>query len=84
MEHDEENQCFRTTDGAVLSYTVRDGSHHFDHTVVPPQLRGQGVAGKLASAALEHARKNDWRVVPDCSYIDTYIRRHPEYADLVQ
>jgi predicted GNAT family acetyltransferase len=84
IDHDAAGNCFRTPDGAILSYTIRDGRHHFDHTVVPPQLRGQGVASKLAAAALEHARKNDWRVVPDCSYIDSYIRRHKEFADLVQ
>jgi predicted GNAT family acetyltransferase len=83
IEHDPQQQCFRTAEGAILSYTLEQGRYLFNHTEVPPQLRGQGVAGKLAKAALDHARKQGWRVVPACSYIELYIRRHPEYAGLV-
>lgn len=83
VEHVPSENCFRTPEGAFLAYTVREGRHHFDHTVVPPELRGQGVAGQLATAALEHARQNGWRIVPDCSFIEVFLKRHPDYADLV-
>lgn len=83
IEHIPNENCFRSKAGAVLCYTIREGRYHFDHTVVPPELRGQGVAGQLATTALDHARRNGWRIVPDCSYIEVFLKRHPEYADLV-
>jgi predicted GNAT family acetyltransferase len=83
VTHNPEQLCFSTPEGAVLSYTIEDGRHLFDHTEVPPSLRGQGVAAQLARAALDHAAANRWKVVPACSYIELYIRRHPEYAGLV-
>lgn len=81
--HNTGKQCFETPDGAVLSYSVVDGKHLFDHTEVPESLRGQGIAAKLARAALDHARENQWKVVPACSFIEVYIKRNPEYQGLV-
>ena len=81
--HDQENCCFRTPDGAVLSYTVKDGRYLLDHTEVPEALRGQGIAAKLARVALDHARDENWKIVPACSFIERYIQRYPEYAGLV-
>lgn len=44
------------------------------HTIVEPGLRGRGVAGKLADAALAHARSKGMAVRPSCSYIsDTFL-----------
>jgi predicted GNAT family acetyltransferase len=53
------------------------------HTVVPPEIGGRGIAGKLVEAALHYARKEGLKVRPDCSYAAAYMRRHPEYADLL-
>ena len=35
-------------------------------------------------AALEDIRSKGLRVVPQCSFVEVYIRRHPEWADLVR
>ena len=32
---------------------------------------------------LDEARSRGLRVVPTCPYVASYIRKHPEYADLV-
>jgi predicted GNAT family acetyltransferase len=67
-----------------LSY-ARDGNRIlFTHTGVPPALRGRGIASKMARAAMEYVRENDLVAVPLCSYMVSYIRRHPEYQSLVQ
>jgi len=68
---------------AFLSYTPEAGRVAFDHTFVPKAFRGCGMAARLTRAALEEARRQRWRVVPSCSYVATFIERHPEYADLV-
>lgn len=38
-------------------------------TVVSPELRGQGIAGKLFEAGVKYARENNYKIVPVCSYI---------------
>jgi predicted GNAT family acetyltransferase len=52
------------------------------HTEVDPDLEGQGVAGRLVQAALDHARAEGLKVHPACSYADAYMQRHPETASL--
>ena len=52
------------------------------HTGVPEALGGQGIAADLARAALDTAQHNTWQVNPVCSYIDAYMRRHPEHQAL--
>lgn len=42
-----------------------------DHTLVPPEMRGRGVAEVLCEAAFAHARSASLRVVPSCSYVAT-------------
>ena len=67
---------------AFLSYTFEGDCVVFDHTFVPDVLRGRGIAAKLARAALEEARQQQWKVVPRCSYVAAFIKRNPEFADL--
>lgn len=68
---------------AILTY-LREGNHViFDHIFVPEELRGCGLAAELAQAALNEARQRHWKIVPRCSYVASFINRHPAYADLV-
>lgn len=53
------------------------------HTFVPPEFRGRGIAGLLAEAAIQEAQKNGRKIVPSCSFVQTYLKRHPEYNDMV-
>lgn len=54
----------------------------FTHTFVPSELRGQNVAARLTKYALDDARRQGKKVVPQCSYVATYMERNKEYADL--
>lgn len=69
---------------AVLDYE-RDGQRiTYLHTEVPRALAGRGVGSRLARAALEDARAQHLTVVPQCPFVQTYLRRHPEYLPLVE
>ncbi len=68
---------------AVLEYRRKDGRILLIHTEVPPALEGRGIAGMLARTALEAARADGVEVVPLCTYVAAYIRRHREYLPLV-
>jgi predicted GNAT family acetyltransferase len=72
--------------GKVAWVSYERAAHEivFFHTEVPATLKGQGVGGKLARAALEFARAEGLKVVPQCPFIADYVRRHPEYADLLR
>lgn len=83
IQHDESRQRFEAGP-AHLSYRRENGRMIIEHTYVPPPLRGRGIAGALAQAALDEARRRDWKVVPQCSYLAAYIARHGEFADLVE
>ena len=69
---------------SVCAYELADdGRMVFTHTVVPPELRGRGIAEKLVRAALAEARAAGRKVVPQCAYVAKFIERHVEYQDLV-
>lgn len=68
---------------AYLEYRREPGLLDIVHTEVPGEMKGRGVGGTLAEAALRYARENGLRVVPHCPFVAAYIRRHPEHRDLV-
>jgi len=72
-----------TAPPAFLSYTFAGDRVIFEHTFVPDALRGQGLAAQLVRAALTEARRVGWKVVPACSYVASFIKRHPEFADVI-
>jgi predicted GNAT family acetyltransferase len=53
------------------------------HTDVDDRYQGQGLGSELASRMLEDAREQGVDVVPHCPFVLEYIRRHPDYVDLV-
>ena len=54
---------------AKLIYRKEGEKLFFESTVVSPELRGQGIAGKLFDAGVKYARENNYKIVPVCSYI---------------
>ncbi len=86
VDNTRESRFEVTVEGQVafLGYT-RDGDRTVLHTTrVPKPLEGRGIAGQLAKHALESARASGLKVVPGCSFVEAYVARHPEYADLVE
>ena len=69
---------------AVIDYYMYENKIIFTHTGVPEALAGHGVGSKMARTALEHARKEDLKVVPICPFVAGFIDRHPEYQDLIE
>ena len=67
----------------MLDFTLSGSVAEFYHTGVPPAVEGRGIAADLVRVGLETARAWGWKVDPSCSYVSAYVRRHPEYADLV-
>lgn len=83
----EENRFEVSVDGefaGVMDYRVDDGRVLVPRVEVLPEFRGGGVASTLVRESLDTIRAEGWgTVVPLCPYAETWIRRHPEYQDLV-
>ncbi|MCF7925730.1 MAG: N-acetyltransferase [Candidatus Izimaplasma sp.] len=54
-----------------------------NHTFVSPELRGQGIAGKLLQKVVEKARKENLKTIPLCSYAVRKMVNNPEYEDIL-
>lgn len=67
-----------------LIYRASDGVVTLIHTEVAPQYEGHGLGEQLVAYALDDIRARDLRIVPLCPFVGAYLRRHPEYEDLVE
>jgi predicted GNAT family acetyltransferase len=67
-----------------LTFQIRsDGALVADHTLVPPELEGRGIAAALVARAVADARGHGLRIEPRCSYVVAAFQRHPEYRDVL-
>jgi predicted GNAT family acetyltransferase len=79
IEHEE------TVTQAIMTYRkVGDRHIEVNHTRVAREAQGQGLAGKLYRAMVEHARSNGLKVTPTCSYVVRMFERFPEDRDLLK
>lgn len=53
------------------------------HTIVAEQYGRQGYARSLTTLVLEQLAKREQKFTTQCSYIVDYLRRYPEYLELV-
>lgn len=66
-----------------LDHLDADGVRTFTHTGVRPSHEGAGLAGHLVRRGLDDARADGMTIVAACSYVVTYLERHPEDQDLL-
>lgn len=74
-----------TRDGELLGfadYIRTDDSVVFTHTEVDRAFEGQGVGGALVRGALDHVREMGLLAMPTCPFVQAWMNRHPDYADL--
>ncbi len=86
ITHDEQAKRFETSiDGytGYISYQERDDTLVYDHTIVPQELGGRGIGSALVKHALNYAREQNKKVIPQCSFVSSYISKHPDYQDLL-
>lgn len=64
-------------------YHLRNGTLSITHTEVAPAFQGARLATHLARLSLDDARERGLAVLPYCPYISAWIKKHPQYSDLV-
>ena len=88
IHNEEKNRYEVWLDGEKVGhadYTRMLDELHFVHTEVDPNQQGKGLAGILMEGAVADVRAhNRGKIVPVCSYVVTWFKRHPEAADLLK
>ena len=87
VKHDQDDLRFYIIideEEAELTYSyTEDNDMDFDHTFVPESARGQGLAHKLARCGLDFARENNCKAIASCPAVEAFVKRHPEYNDIM-
>lgn len=83
-----ERHRYEATLGGTLAgwceYNLLEGAILFTHTEVLPEHEGKGVGSALARHVLDAARAEGRQVIPVCQFIAGWIRKHPEYVEIVR
>jgi uncharacterized protein len=66
---------------AVIQYAKTGDVYNLEHTFVPEELRGQGLAEQLVLGTLTEIRKQGGRFIPTCPFIQTFLKHHPEQRE---
>ena len=85
IHNPDENQYEYHIEGhlARLVYENEKGVLHLTHTFVPKELGGRGIAGALVKDVFADIEKKNLKMKPACSYIVSYVEKHPEYEKLL-
>ena len=68
----------------LIEYTkTKNGEIYLIHTEVPEALEGKGIGSRLVKEVLADIKQKGLRLVPLCSFIASYIQKHPEWKSIV-
>jgi predicted GNAT family acetyltransferase len=83
LEHERYEATLGDESAGFLTYRRLPDRTVLLHTKVDPAFEGKGIGSGLARAALDGERARGQRVEPRCPFVSAFIKRHPEYGDLV-
>ncbi|MBI5973134.1 uncharacterized protein ACUXJ9_001700 [Staphylococcus caledonicus] len=68
---------------AVITFKQVDNNEiDIDHTGVADELGGQGLGKKLVEAVVEHARKNNLKIIASCPFAKDVLEKNKDYQDV--
>lgn len=68
---------------AFAVYRKLDDYLVVSHTEVPAEFRGRGIGERLVEGVFRLARERGQRIVPACGFVADWVRRHPEFHDVL-
>lgn len=71
-------------EGELTLSKLSDAMWIADHTGVPDEMRGLGVARALVERLITDMRAAGRRIVPLCPYVRAQSLKHPEWGDVIQ
>lgn len=68
---------------AELTFARLEGNRLLaDHTLTPMAMRGRGVASALVERMVADARREGFKVVPQCPFVVALFDQHADWADI--
>ena len=68
---------------AFIDYKLTGDRLYLIHTEVPPELEGKGAGSAIVQKALQYAKDNNYKIVPICPFVQSYLKRHKEWNTIV-
>ena len=68
---------------AFIEFKLAQDKLFLIHTEVPPELEGKGAGSAIVQKALQYAKDNNFKIVPFCTFVQRYLKKHPEWNDIV-
>ncbi|MBD1391701.1 GNAT family N-acetyltransferase [Mucilaginibacter glaciei] len=68
---------------AFIDYKAKDNKLYLIHTEVAAELQGKCVAEALVEKTFTYMEAHQLKLVPLCTYIQAYLKRHPEWNRLL-
>ena len=68
---------------AFINYRRAGNILSLTHAEVPPEVEGRGIGSTMVRGTLDLIRGRGEKVIPLCSFVDVFIRRNPDYQDLL-
>jgi hypothetical protein len=84
---DEKNRYELRIDGQVVgfaAYQDKGDQRVFYHTEINEAFSGRGLSTILITQAVTDARNTGKRIVPVCSFVAGFLKKHPEFGDITQ
>lgn len=80
-------QGFTDADGVLrkvwADYAVQGDQRAILHVEAEDQLRGSGAADRFMRSLADHARTEDLKLAPRCSYAVAWFKRNADYKDVL-
>ena len=70
-------------DVGLTAFEDQGSQRVFFHTQVDKAFGGRGLSSVLIGAALAQTKAAELRIVPVCPTVTAFVKKHPEYADVV-
>jgi uncharacterized protein len=67
-----------------LMYRTNDQVVTLIHTEIAERFEGRGLGEQLVAGALDDIRERGLQITPLCPFVAAFLRRHPDYADLLE
>jgi predicted GNAT family acetyltransferase len=68
---------------AFSDYRLVGGRIVFIHTETAPEFEGRGIGTQLVRGTLDDVRRRGLRMTVKCPFIAAWLKRHPDYRDLL-
>jgi predicted GNAT family acetyltransferase len=85
IQNKEEEQFEMHIDGAValIAYQEQGNNYALIHTEVPEVLEGKGIASILVLKTFNFIEAEGRKIIPLCPFVQSYLKRHPEWERIV-